>query len=348
MSSARASARSAAASSNSGRASTRRRTGSSNSLPITAAVCSTCFSRAGSRSMRAASTTWTDAGRASVSTGARRRYAPLEPKRLPASASVWTTSSAKNGLPAVRSPTRSTSPATDGSEPELAQQLAARLRTEGQEWQLLVVRLLHPTGVVLRAKVDQEERARAGYRVDQRLHKGRAAVVDPVEILEQQQRRLAAAARLADLLGEREEASQPRLGIHARGRIGGGGDAEKVEDQRQGIGQRRIEQQQGAGDLAPCRFVAVLLGEPEEVAHQLEDRQEGDHLAVRDAVRGVDAHALGASLFGQLVTQAALPNAGLAHDPDYASLALERACHGGFDHCHLVGAADEARKAARL
>jgi len=52
-----------------------RRAGSApaNSLPITAAACSTCFSRSGNRSMRAASTAWTDAGTARRSIGASRR-----------------------------------------------------------------------------------------------------------------------------------------------------------------------------------------------------------------------------------------------------------------------------------
>src|SRR5262249_52217987 len=152
---------------------------------------------------------------------------------------------------------------------ELTQQLAARLRAEGQERQLEVVQVLHPAGVVLGAEGDQKKRACAGHGVDQRLHERRAAAVDPVEILEQQQLRLPAAARLGSPLHEREEPSLPCLWIHAQRGVGGIGDAEEVEDERQVISQRLVEQQQGAGDLPPCRFVAVLLADSEEVTHQL-------------------------------------------------------------------------------
>jgi len=200
--------------------------------------------------------------------------------------------------------------------------------------------------VVLGAEGDQEERARAGHRVDQRLDERRAAAVDPVEILPQQQRRLAAATSLGDALHDDEEPSLPRLGSHAQRGIRGIGYTEEVEEQRQVIGQRLVEQQQGAGDLPPRRLVTLLLGDPEEVAHQLEDRQERDHLPMRDAVGAVDAHALGPRPFGELVTEAALPDPGLAHDADHPPLAVERPRHGGLDRRHLVGAADEAREPA--
>ncbi len=74
-----------------------------NSLPITEAVCSSCFSRSACRSSRAASTDCTVLGISSASTVASSRYAPLAPTRLPLSTSDCTISSMKNGLPPVRS-----------------------------------------------------------------------------------------------------------------------------------------------------------------------------------------------------------------------------------------------------
>jgi hypothetical protein len=72
-------------------------------VPITDAVWSTRFSRSGRRSIRAASTLCTVAGRLTSSAGLTRRWAPLAPATTPVSISDWTISSMKKGLPPVRS-----------------------------------------------------------------------------------------------------------------------------------------------------------------------------------------------------------------------------------------------------
>ena len=187
--------------------------------------------------MRAPSTTWTDAGRTSVSSGGAEAIGALGAVEAPGFGQRL-----DDLLSEERIAGRALADALGESRhrwvgaKEVEEQLAARLRAKRQERQLEVVRVLHPAGVVLGAEGDQEERACAGHRVDQRLDERRAACVDPVEILPQQQRRLAAAAGLADLLREREEPSLPRLGSHAQRGIRGIGDTEEVEEQRQVVG----------------------------------------------------------------------------------------------------------------
>ena len=78
--------------------------GSGNVLPITAALCSTSFWIAGSRSIRDSSSACSDDGRLACSLFGPGAYAPRVPARTPVSASMVTSSSMKNGLPAVRSP----------------------------------------------------------------------------------------------------------------------------------------------------------------------------------------------------------------------------------------------------
>ena len=67
--------------------------------------------------------------------------------------------------------------------------------------------------------------------------------------------------RRAGLLTRRQrksaERALARLGAHLRHRPLGVGDAEEVEDQRQVLGEGRVEQQRAAGDLLPRELLGV-------------------------------------------------------------------------------------------
>ena len=93
------------------------RTGSANSLPITAAAWSTDFSRWVNGRCAPRAPPGRSPGPPRRSTGRASRYAPRAPSRAPDSISDWTTSSMKKGLPAVRARISSGSPVQDGSEP---------------------------------------------------------------------------------------------------------------------------------------------------------------------------------------------------------------------------------------
>src|SRR5262245_31637781 len=72
--------------------------------------------------------------------------------------------------------------------------------------------------------------------------------------------------------------SLARLGTVGWGRPLRVGHAEEVEHERQALGERLVEQQHPPGDLLACGFVAILLGNSEEGAEELQDREEGDKL----------------------------------------------------------------------
>ena len=84
------------------------RTGASqNTRPITDAACSAAFSRAGSRSMRAASTPRTESGIESCCGSAATSHRSSRCARTPLSTSDSISSSTKNGLPSERCTSRS-------------------------------------------------------------------------------------------------------------------------------------------------------------------------------------------------------------------------------------------------
>ena len=68
---------------------------------------------------------------------------------------------------------------------------------------------------------------------------------------------------------------------------------------------------------------------------------------MRQAARLVDGHAARPAAPRELVAQAALADAGLAHDPDHLRPAGDGLLERRLEHPHLVVAADEAREAAR-
>ena len=126
----------------------------------------------------------------------------------------------------------------------------------------------------------------------------------------------------------------------------GSGHAHEVEVQRQTLAQALVEQQQAAGDALARGGVAVLLGDAEEGAEQLQDRQERDRLAVRDAGGLVGHQAARPAALEELEAQAALAEPGVADDADDLGVALAGARQRRLEHLHLVAAADEAREAA--
>ncbi len=99
---------------------------------------------------------------------------------------------------------------------QVAKQLLDPLRPEGQEGQLLVVRLAGPVRLVLGAEVHQQQRARAAHRLDDLGEEGVAPRVDPVQVVQQQDRGLPLAAGADQTLDEGEELALARLRGHLR------------------------------------------------------------------------------------------------------------------------------------
>src|SRR5207247_9983418 len=137
------------------------------------------------------------------------------------------------------------------------------------------------------------------------------------------------------------------LGVHALSPALGVRHAEEVEEERQRFGELRVEQEHGAGDLPAGCLAAVLLGDAEERPQELEDREEGNHPPVRDAVRLVDREAARTDPLDELVAEPALADPGLGDDADDPAAALYRPAERGLERRRLLLASDEAGEAAR-
>ena len=86
-------------------------------------------------------------------------------------------------------------------------QLAGRLASERCERKLLIAGTLHPLGTVLRAEVHEHQGARAGGCLDELGDECVGARIDPVQIVDQEDRRLALAARVRQVVQDAEEAA---------------------------------------------------------------------------------------------------------------------------------------------
>ena len=89
----------------------------------------------------------------------------------------------------------------------------------------------------------QEEDPGAHDRLGHPLQKGAAGVVDPLQVLDHQDRRLVTAAGLDAPGGHLEQPAPAGLGIRRGQRPIRGGNAEELEQQWQVGGERRIEGQ---------------------------------------------------------------------------------------------------------
>src|SRR5439155_19547831 len=149
-------------------------------------------------------------------------------------------------------------------------------------------------------EVQEHERLGAGDGVEESVEEAPGPLVEPVEVLEQDHVRFALAERLQEARDDTEELPLAIGGVEERRRAGGIGDAEEVEDQRQRLVEARVDQHQRAGDLLPRLALAVLLGEAEHAAEELEERQERQQPAVSDPASLVHRDAARAAALDEL------------------------------------------------
>ena len=116
---------------------------------------------------------------------------------------------------------------------QVAQQLGELGFAEGAQRDLLIVRVPRPIGAVLGPEVHEQQRARAGQRLDQVGDERLAGTIDPVEILDHDDSRLAARARGDGTARDTEELTLALLGFERRGRLLRIGYAHELEDERE-------------------------------------------------------------------------------------------------------------------
>src|SRR5207249_2761048 len=119
------------------------------------------------------------------------------------------------------------------------------------------------------------------------------------------------------------------------------------EHEREALAEPLIEEEELPGDLLARRLRAVLLRHAVDVSHELEHREVGNRLPVRDAVRLLHRNAAGTAALDELPAEPALADARLGDDPDHLPVAVHGAGERRLERRHLVDAADEAREAAR-
>ncbi len=230
---------------------------------------------------------------------------------------------------------------------ELGEQVVGRAGIQRTEAQLDVRRGARPGGLVLRPVGADQERPGADDRLDELFEKRGARVVDHVQVLDHQHRRLVAAARLDGTSQHCHEPVPAGLGIQRRKRLIGVLDAEELEQQRQVGRERGIEGQHRGLDPLAGDLGRVVLTDAEVVAVQREHRQQRHVAPVRDTTGRVDRQPARGAAGDELVHQAALAHARLADDPDRPPVPGQRALERGLQLSALGVATDEPRQPAR-
>ena len=135
-----------------------------------------------------------------------------------------------------------------------------------------------------------------------------------------------------------------RLAAHLRRWALRVGHRKEVEDERQVVREVWVQEQQPAGDLLAGHSFGVAVLDPEVPAHHLQDRQERDRLAVRLGLGLVDLDPTRPAAFRELVTKAALADAGFGDHTDHTPAPRLGALQRLLEGLHLLGPADELTK----
>jgi hypothetical protein len=229
---------------------------------------------------------------------------------------------------------------------QLAKQLARLLRAELPQRERLAVRLPHPLGPVLGTRVDQQQRPGSAERRDDLLQKPVAPRIDPVEVVDEQDRGLPPTARPYEAPHGSAQHALARLAVDPGCGPFGVRNAQQVEHDREHLLELLVQKHEGARDLLAGIRRSVRFGDREETPQQLEQGQEGNGAAVRRAVRLVDGDAAHPASLDELETEPALPDARLPDHGDDPSVSAHGPRPGGLERRELAGATDEAREAA--
>ena len=159
---------------------------------------------------------------------------------------------------------------------QVAQQLVDGLGRQRREGKLVVLRAALEGRPVLGPKVEQEKRARVGYDLDERIDEGLGGAVDPMEILDQDDRGALGAARVHQARDDAEDAALANFRIDGGRWVVWVGHAQELEELGELFSKAGVQANDAARDLVACGLVAVLILDVEVTAQKLEHRQVGD------------------------------------------------------------------------
>ena len=271
----------------------------------------------------------------------------LASRQFPRLDQVCTTSSVKNGLPAVRAWIASARPAVLGSLPSSAvEQLANRVGTKRRERELVVVRLPHPRRLELGAKVERaRERARPHWR--------RSAAPGTPRC----RRRTSAGPRAAipsfpsgRAPGSPAAPCRTSAAGAPRGRCAGTGFSGSDTPMKSKISGRLSRRRSSSSSRRPAmrsRAVASLSCSvtPKKARKSRRIGRNGIALPCATPVGFVGHQAARPATLQELEAQPALAQPRFADDADDLGLALAGSRQRRLQRLHLVAATDEPREA---
>ncbi len=180
----------------------------------------------------------------------------------------------------------------------------------------MVVGASHPARPVLGAEVRQHQRPRPAHPLRQFAQHVVARRVDPVRVVHQQHDRLGGARGTQDASHELREPAVASVRVGYGRRRLGVGHAEQLEDEGERIVETQLESEEPIRDLAANVRFRLVRAEGEAAAHELTDGEQRNRRAVRRTVRLVHCDPLRAAALHELEADPALPDPGVADDPD--------------------------------
>ena len=89
-------------------------------------------------------------------------------------------------------------------------------------------------------------------------------------------------------------------------------------------------------DLGRERLGAVCVSDPTQVPQQVQHRQIGSDVPVRQTMPFHIRHGLACQVLDEFIQEPGLSHARLPHDPDHVALALDSPVQQGVEHGHLA------------
>jgi hypothetical protein len=200
--------------------------------------------------------------------------------------------------------------------------------------------------LVFRPVVDEQQEPDGRQTLDQAVEEHLGLVVDPVEALEHDQQRLNLALAQQEPLDPVEGLLAPLGRVEPLPRGVVDGHVEQPEERRECGLQGPVQGEELAGDLLADLAGVIARLELEVAPEQVEDREEGRHLAVGDGIRLDEKPAVEAVGVGELPEQARLADAGLADDGHELAPAAAGALEGVAELVQLRVTTDVARETA--
>ena len=228
-----------------------------------------------------------------------------------------------------------------------AEELLGGLRRQGVQPELGVVGAAAPGVLILRPVVHEEQQPGGRQALDQPIEQRLGLGVDPVEVFDDDQQRLHLTLPQQEPL-HRVQGAPAALGRIERRPLGVvGRHVEQRQERRQTAFLRPVQRQELPRQLLAHRARAVAVFDGEVALEEIDHRQIGRRLTVRDRAGLEDEPAVDAVRVGDLPDQARLAHAGFPHHRHHLPMAAAGAAQRLAELVQLALAPHEAGQPAR-